>query len=312
MDLQGVEVNSKDNQGYIPLLWAVKGKHESIVGLLLTAEGVKVNPKDNDDQTPLIWAIEFGHEAIVKMLLATEGSMLARKTAGLLLSTEGIQVNSKSKIGQTPLFCAILNNNEANVKLLLTTAGVEVDTKDICVEVVKLLLANEKVDPDSKTTIYGDDCGDYKGPTPRSYTAAEGHDEVVKLLLATNRVNSSSRAVDICSYEYTPLSFAAQMGHVGVVKLILATGKADPNFKTKRSTDAIPVSRADLDLFPEFETSSGFSALLYAVDYQEATVKLLLDSGKVDADSESDLGRTPFSQCRLKSSKRSNAAVVFR
>ncbi|KAH6712997.1 hypothetical protein BKA61DRAFT_633142 [Leptodontidium sp. MPI-SDFR-AT-0119] len=100
-----IDVNSKDKDGWTPLIWAAQNGHEAVVKLLLATEGVDINSKDKDGRTPLIWAARNGHEAVVKLLLATEG----------------VDVNSKDKDGWTPLRLAAQNGHKAVVKLLLAT-----------------------------------------------------------------------------------------------------------------------------------------------------------------------------------------------
>jgi ankyrin repeat protein len=55
-----------------------------------------------------------------------------------------------------------------------------------------------------------------------------GHEAVVKLLLATGKVDVDSKDT---GYGRTPLSWAAEEGHEAVVKLLLATGKVDVDSK---------------------------------------------------------------------------------
>jgi hypothetical protein len=73
---------------------------------------------------------------------------------------------------------------------------------------VKLLLAKDGVDPDSKDSRYG--------RTPLWWAARNGHEAVVKLLLAKDGVDPDSKDV----YGQTPLSWAARNGHKAVVKLL--------------------------------------------------------------------------------------------
>ncbi|KAH0536092.1 hypothetical protein FGG08_006997, partial [Glutinoglossum americanum] len=126
---------------------------------------------------------------------------------------------------RTPLSWAAGNGHEAAVKLLLATEKVDLDSKDSFGQtplsraaesgheaVVKLLLATEKVDLDSKDSF---------GQTPLSQS---GHEAVVKLLLATKKVDLDSKD---SSFGQTPLSWAAENGHEAVVKLLLATEKVD-------------------------------------------------------------------------------------
>src|SRR5947199_973908 len=71
-------------------------------------------------------------------------------------------------------------------------------------------------DVDSKDSEYG--------RTPLLWAARNGHEAVVKLLLATGKADVDSKD---SKYGRTPLSWAAENGHEAVVKLLLATGKAD-------------------------------------------------------------------------------------
>ena len=81
---------------------------------------------------------------------------------------------------------------------------------------VKLLLGREDVDPDRP---------DDEARTPISWTAENGHEEVVNLLLGRrdvdhNRADKAGR---------TPISWAAENGH-GAVTLLL--GRKDTNPST--------------------------------------------------------------------------------
>ncbi|KAF9891463.1 hypothetical protein FE257_003929 [Aspergillus nanangensis] len=68
------------------------------------------------------------------------------------------------------------------------------------------------------------DIADVNGFTPLSWAAANGHIEVVRALLETNKVNINSRDVG----GGAPVSWAAAYGHAEVVDLLLESG-ADPN-----------------------------------------------------------------------------------
>ncbi len=84
---------------------------------------------------------------------------------------------------------------------------------------VKLLLAKDGVDPDSKDT---------DGRTPLWWAARNGHEAVVKLLLAKDGLDSDSKGTD----GRTPLSWAAGDGREAVVKLLFAKDGVDPDSKT--------------------------------------------------------------------------------
>ena len=93
----------------------------------------------------------------------------------------GADVNWEDDAGRTALFMAAENGHEAVVKLLLATDG---------------------VDPDSKDTEWG--------RTPLSRAAERGHEAVVRLLLATDGVDPDSEDNE---WGWTPLSWAARNGH---------------------------------------------------------------------------------------------------
>jgi ankyrin repeat protein len=195
------------------------------------------------------------------------------------LLEKGAQLESKDGTGRTPLSCAARNGHEAVVKLLLAKDGVDPDSKDARYgqtplswaaengheAVVKLLLAKDGVDPDSKDNEYG--------RTPLSWAARNGHEAVVKLLLAKDGVGPDSKDN---GYGRTPLSWAAENGHEAVVKLLLAKDGVDPGSKDNRY-DRTPLSWA-------------------ARNGHEAVVKLLLAKNGVDPDSKDNgYGQTPLS-----------------
>jgi ankyrin repeat protein len=207
-----VDVDSKDEKGRTPLLWAAANGHETVVKLLLDKEGVDPDSKDKIRRTPLWWAAANGHETVVK----------------LLLDREGVDPDSKdTPYGQTPLWQATASGHEAVVKLLLNKDGVDPDSKDDFYgrtplwraaanghdAVVKLLLDEEGVDPDSKDAIWG--------RTPLWQATTSGHKAVVKLLLAKEGVDPDFKDT---TYGRAPLWRAAAKGHDAVVKLLQSRG----------------------------------------------------------------------------------------
>ena len=194
----------------------------------------------------------------------------------IALFENGYDLNAKDTHGQTPLWWAAGKGHEAVVKLLLAQDGVDPDSKDTEYgqtplswaagngheAVVKLLLAQDGVDPDSKDTEYGQ--------TPLSWAAGNGHEAVVKLLLAQDGVDPDSKS----NGGRTPLSWAAGKGHEAVVKLLLAQDGVDPDSKD----------------------TGGRTPLLWAAGKgHEAVAKLLLAQDGVDPDSKDTGGRTPLS-----------------
>ena len=66
--IDGVDPNSKDNNGQTPLSWAAEKGYEVVVKQLLATDGIDPNFKDKCGQTPLSWAAANGHEAVIKLL----------------------------------------------------------------------------------------------------------------------------------------------------------------------------------------------------------------------------------------------------
>ena len=126
------------------------------------------------------------------------------------------------------------------------------------------------------------DSTDSQNRTPLSWAAEYGQEVIVRLLLATEKVEVDPKD---SLYNQTPLSWAAWGGHEAVVKLLLATEKVDVN--SKDSLNRTPLSRA--------------------AEYgQEAVVKLLLSTEKVDVDSkDSKFNQTSLSKAARTATRRS-------
>jgi ankyrin repeat protein len=150
----------------------------------------------------------------------------------------------------------------------------------------------------------GADSKDSYGQTPLSWAAENGHEAVVKLLLAKDGVDPDSKS----SSGRTPLSWAAKNGHEAVVKLLLAKDGVDPD--SKDSFGQTPLSWAAQDgheavvklllakdgVGPDSKDGYGQTPLSWAAqDGHWAVVKLLLAKDGVDPDSKDDYGRTPLS-----------------
>ena len=141
---KGVDPDSKAKNNRTALSWAARNGHETVVNLLLS-KGVDPDSKDNYNRTALSWAAENGHETVVDLLLS-----------------KGVDPASKDRDNQTPLLYAVTGRHNTTVNLLLSR-GADPDSKDTFgrtplslatsykdEEIIKLLRANVKTDPNDK------------------------------------------------------------------------------------------------------------------------------------------------------------------
>ncbi|OBT99017.2 hypothetical protein VE01_02493 [Pseudogymnoascus verrucosus] len=148
--------------------------------------------------------------------------------------------------------------------------------------------------PDSK------DSFDY---TPLLWAASKGHDEVVKLLLATPGVNADSHT----NIYQTPLSVAAYCGHESVVKLLLAEAGVNVNSMQYGSNTplCLAAERGNEEVVKLLLATTGIDVnsrdrggvtplFLAAGNGHEEVVKLLLAMPGVYVDSNDSYGETPL------------------
>ncbi|KAE8423351.1 ankyrin repeat-containing domain protein [Aspergillus pseudocaelatus] len=167
LGIDGVDVDSKDEDGYTALWLAVRWGREDAVELLLDKYGASLDVPNGDmEWTAFQAAIYYEKPETARMLLARGANPNSRDRYGrsplswavniewddchdgigstivpLLLETDGVDVNSQDKMGRTPLFWALLSAiylvhapekasmYEDGVQLLLEK-GARVDSRD--------------------------------------------------------------------------------------------------------------------------------------------------------------------------------------
>jgi ankyrin repeat protein len=77
----GADVNTKNNKGETPLMFAASSGNPDLVPLLLSA-GADVNAKSDRGSTPLMWAASDGDPDIVALLLKAGANVNAKNVHG--------------------------------------------------------------------------------------------------------------------------------------------------------------------------------------------------------------------------------------
>ena len=199
------------------------------------------------DENLVIWAASIGHFEIVEYLLETgmypdtntirAGTSLQRAAANgdeqimkLLLDTGEVDINHQEGFSRAALFGAVMSGNPAALEVLLGSDDIDLSIQDFD-GLTALIHAAEIEDPAIITRLLATGMFDinHRGNsrykcTALARAAAKGHEEVVKVLLSTGKVE-----LDAKSNDQTPLQLAAESGHAEVTKLLLETGRVDIN-----------------------------------------------------------------------------------
>ena len=217
----GVDCDSSDSGGHVPLYLACKAGHEAVAALLLAAS-CRVSPATSRGHTPLYAASYFGHAKIVVSLLAA-----------------GASVDRRTQSGATALYAACANRH-VDVAVALLAGGAQPDcavqhgvtplwiaAKHCHLELVALLIAaGARVYTPNEAGVY-----------PLSIACHEGHVAVVRMLLgagtavscpAAAAVPAASAATDPASAAsaslHEPLYIACARGHPATARALLEAG----------------------------------------------------------------------------------------
>ncbi|KAK2747592.1 hypothetical protein FQN55_004946 [Onygenales sp. PD_40] len=275
-----VDVNFKDNEYSLsPLLRAAKKGHAKVVKLLIDGNSVDLDCADSRGRTPLSWAAANGHELVVKLL-------------------ENANLDSRDSFGRTPLSYAAEAGRHTAVELLLTLGDINQGT--ICDQPGPGSAAREartnrnRIDPDSRSS---------SDRSPLSYAAENGHESIVRLLLATGYAKPNSMS----DSGRTPLSYAIERGHEAVALLLLDTGGIELDSVGEPLWQAAANQAADTETLVQRMLALGPIDINYKDTFAHRTplqkaaennkvglVKLLLATNGVDPNSIDDLGCSPF------------------
>lgn len=165
----GVDIDTRDEHGWTPLMVATFNGREE-VAILLIRSGADVRAKDKAGYGSLHWAAFNGYSSVVKLLIEKRANvnersnhgwtpLLQAATRGHLLTAvqliaAGADVNLASNDGWTPLHKAAANGHLEIVKLLLSkganrdskyrdgTTPLAIATKNKHEEIIALLTEN--------------------------------------------------------------------------------------------------------------------------------------------------------------------------
>ncbi|EHK19521.1 uncharacterized protein TRIVIDRAFT_132672, partial [Trichoderma virens Gv29-8] len=276
-----VEINSMDESGRTPLVYAIWNRNVAVVKALLKA-GAQVNLTDDIGGTPLFYAMSYRREAIVKLLLENGATPI-----------------SENKMATTLFFSALKKGDVQAVQLFLDS-GIHIEAREhdrtplsVAVEkrnlnMIQLLFKHgANVEPE----------GNFDAPL--STAVRYKNLEAVRLLLdhAAN-IETTSKTGD------TPLLMAVRNRDRDTIKLLLDRGA---NIETTSDTGDTPllmvVRNRDqdtikllLDRGANTETTSkiGDTPLLIAVKNRDlTTTKLLLGHG-ANVEAISNRNHTPL------------------
>ena len=254
-----------------------------VANILIKMNRWDVNEADGAGTTPLIWAARHGNEEVVRLLLRKKHIRPDLQDADS---------------GRTALSWAAGNGHEGVVRLFLGPRFVNPESISRrwgkAARIVGVFFSGRYVNPDSLSSF---------DQTPLLWAAANGHEGIVKLLLARKDVNPDSSN----NSGQTPLSWAAANGHERIVKLLLEQKDVNPD--SSNNSGQTPLSWAAAngherivklllerkDVNPDSSNNSGLTPLSWAAtNGHEGIVKLLLEQKEVNPDRASKSGRTPL------------------
>lgn len=196
----GVDVNQPLEDGKTALMVAAKHGEGDLV-LALLAQGAEVNAVNENGGTALMFAAIKADMETVQALVAHDA-----------------EVNIRGNFGWTAIMVAAAKGHHEMIRLLLER-GADVNARDVYgwtpliravyehrMEAVEVLLESDATDIDS---------GDDQGATALHHAAAQGYEEIARLL-----IEHGADAVTQDLHGRTPMMAAEYAHHPGVVSMI--------------------------------------------------------------------------------------------
>lgn len=111
INVEGADVNMKNDHGETALLMAAHEGHDSMVSLLLD-KGANPNAASQSRETPIVWACFWEHEPVVKRLIRA-----------------GANIEAKDRYGETPLIWAAHHRKLKSMQWLME-AGADMNARN--------------------------------------------------------------------------------------------------------------------------------------------------------------------------------------
>ncbi|CAH0478353.1 unnamed protein product [Peronospora belbahrii] len=217
----GLLVDCHTTRGRTPLMYAVKGNYVELARYFVTEAGANVNEQNEMGMTALYIACQDGHEEMVKVLVQE-----ANADVNLSNCTNHTPLHEAVAGGFTEIVYFMLRNG-AN-KYVVDKMGVTVwheAAGNGSLDMLELLVQhNVSLHPNGPEQV-----DKVMARHPFHYAAVEGKPKFVQSLLEKKLVDVDIVDVDGCTAMY----YAAANGHIDVLKVLLYFG-GDPNIVSIR------------------------------------------------------------------------------
>ncbi|XP_055956208.1 uncharacterized protein LOC126816802 isoform X2 [Patella vulgata] len=291
-----IDINNTCDLGRTAMFYCIRSGIQPVekVGVIISS-GAKLDVKERGGDSLIHKACEYG----------------CIETVELLLNTGRVDIDSMNNYGKTPIFTALRSDKQSVEKLqLLISAGAKLGVKDNyrdtllheackygCVETVEWLLNTSRVDVESINN-------DNKTPIFKAIGSDKQPVEKLELLI------SYGAKLDVRGWGNNSLLHeACKNGCVETVKLLLNTGRV-VDIESKNNDGSTPILVA-IDSYKQpvekLELLISYGAKLDVKDGDTdsllhvackygcvETVKLLLNTGRVDIESKNDDDETPI------------------
>ncbi|KAJ9605741.1 hypothetical protein H2200_009590 [Cladophialophora chaetospira] len=253
------QFDTADVQGRTPLAWASRHGHFYVVQHLLHWYEIDIEAEDHNLWTPLTCAVMGGHTGTAKLLIDLGARIDHIDESGYSLLAVAVKIGSLATAKmlvasgvnvdglpgkKIPIFIAAETGHGPLLRLLIN-GGADMYREDEYgsavhraarwgnVAALRLLLeaGRGRLDINKPTSFEGDTAlhaainGSSIWSTHHSFPMPKGREEVIRLLLDTERIDVNARRQDM----NTPLHIAASYGDDTVLDLLLGTGRADIN-----------------------------------------------------------------------------------